>query len=47
MANDAAAVARWRADHKASIQGTATHFKLSPATVKRYCAFNKEIKSAP
>ncbi|GAB7553902.1 recombinase family protein [Novosphingobium sp. 11B] len=38
MANDAKAVALWRAENKASIQGTATHFNLSPATVKRYCA---------
>lgn len=37
-AADAASVVKWRRDQKASIQDTARHFKLSPATVKRYCA---------
>lgn len=31
-------VAKWRTDQKASISQTATHFKLSVPTVKRYCA---------
>ncbi len=37
-AADAASVVKWRRDQKASIQDTARHFKLSSATVKRYCA---------
>jgi putative DNA-invertase from lambdoid prophage Rac len=37
-AADAAAVRKWRADNRASISATADHFKLSRATVKRYCA---------
>ena len=37
-AADAASVVKWRKSTKASIQDTARHFKLSPATVKRYCA---------
>ncbi len=37
-AADAASVVKWRKSNKASIQGTARHFKLSTATVKRYCA---------
>ncbi|MFN3877533.1 MAG: recombinase family protein [Brevundimonas sp.] len=37
-AADAASVVKWRKSNKASIQDTARHFKLSPATVKRYCA---------
>ncbi|TCU62149.1 putative DNA-invertase from lambdoid prophage Rac [Novosphingobium sp. PhB57] len=45
MANDASTVARWRTEHEASIQVTATHFNLSPATVKRYCASTNKIKS--
>jgi putative DNA-invertase from lambdoid prophage Rac len=35
---DAAAVKVWRTTEKASISDTATHFKLSESTVKRYCA---------
>lgn len=38
VAADAAAVAKWRRQHLASISETARQFKLSPATVKRYCA---------
>lgn len=38
MAQDAAAVVAWRRDNEASIKTTASHFKLSEATVKRYCA---------
>jgi putative DNA-invertase from lambdoid prophage Rac len=38
MAQDGAAVAAWRRENGASIKGTASHFKLSEATVKRYCA---------
>jgi putative DNA-invertase from lambdoid prophage Rac len=37
-ANDAIAVVQWRKTNGASIKGTAIHFKLSEATVKRYCA---------
>lgn len=37
-ATDGAAVALWRRENGASIKGTAEHFKLSEATVKRYCA---------
>lgn len=37
-AADAASVVKWRKSNKASIQDTARHFKLSTATVKRYCA---------
>ncbi|HVN00450.1 MAG TPA: recombinase family protein [Caulobacteraceae bacterium] len=37
-AADAAHVARWRAERRASISATARHFRLSAATVKRYCA---------
>ncbi len=35
---DSATVAKWRRANDASISGTAKHFGLSPATVKRYCA---------
>lgn len=38
FAADAATVANWRRTTKASISETAAHFKLSAATVKRYCA---------
>lgn len=38
MAGDSAAVAAWRKNNSASISATATHFGLSLATVKRYCA---------
>jgi putative DNA-invertase from lambdoid prophage Rac len=37
-AADAAQVAGWRAERHASISETARHFRLSAATVKRYCA---------
>ena len=36
--HDGAAVAAWRVDRKASIRETALHFKISTASVKRYCA---------
>lgn len=35
---DGAAVVLWRRENSASIKGTAQHFGLSEATVKRYCA---------
>lgn len=35
---DAAAVRAWCNGNKASISATASHFDLSEATVKRYCA---------
>lgn len=35
---DGATVARWRRENGASIGDTAKQFRLSPATVKRYCA---------
>lgn len=38
FAADAAHVAQWRKENKASISKTATQFGLSDATVKRYCA---------
>lgn len=38
FAADAATVAKWRRSTSASISETAAHFKLSAATVKRYCA---------
>lgn len=38
MAGDSVAVAAWRKENSASISATATHFGLSLATVKRYCA---------
>lgn len=38
FAADAAAVRKWRRDNGASIAQTASQFRLSPATVKRYCA---------
>jgi putative DNA-invertase from lambdoid prophage Rac len=37
-AQDGAAVVAWRKANGASIKGTAQHFGLSEATVKRYCA---------
>lgn len=37
-AQDGTAVALWRRQNGASIKGTAEHFGLSEATVKRYCA---------
>ncbi|WP_313039328.1 recombinase family protein [Sphingobium yanoikuyae] len=38
FAADAAHVAQWRKENKASISKTAAQFGLSDATVKRYCA---------
>lgn len=35
---DSATVAKWRRENAASIGDTARHFRLSSATVKRYCA---------
>lgn len=35
---DKATVAKWRSDNRASIADTSRHFRLSTATVKRYCA---------
>lgn len=35
---DRATVAKWRTDNGASINDTSKHFRLSSATVKRYCA---------
>jgi putative DNA-invertase from lambdoid prophage Rac len=35
---DGAMVAKWRSDNRASISATAAHFRMSEATVKRYCA---------
>lgn len=40
FAADAAHVAQWRKENKASISKTAAQFGLSDATVKRYCANN-------
>lgn len=40
FAADAARVAQWRKENKASISKTAAQFGLSDATVKRYCANN-------
>lgn len=37
-AADAASVVKWRKSNSASIKDTAQHFKLSTATVKRYCS---------
>ncbi|SAL43626.1 recombinase family protein [Caballeronia humi] len=37
-AADASEVRAWRADNGASIAATAQHFRVSVATVKRYCA---------
>jgi putative DNA-invertase from lambdoid prophage Rac len=34
---EAATVAKWRRENRASIRGTAEHFGISGATVKRYC----------
>ena len=39
-------VAQWRRENGASIADTAEHWKLSPATVKRYCAGAGEAGSA-
>lgn len=35
---DAATVANWRRENRASVSATARHFDVSPATVKRYCS---------
>lgn len=37
FAADARSVANWRKANEASIRATASHFGISPATVKRYC----------
>lgn len=37
FAADAVSVAAWRKANEASISTTASHFGISPATVKRYC----------
>lgn len=37
FAADAVSVAAWRKANEASISATASHFGISPATVKRYC----------
>lgn len=37
-AQDGAQVVQWRRQNTASIKDTARHFRLSEATVKRYCA---------
>lgn len=41
---DSATVAKWRRETRASIQETAAHFRMSPATVKRYCASHVQSK---
>lgn len=41
-AQDGAAVVAWRKANGASIKGTAQHFGLSEATVKRYCAADEK-----
>ena len=41
-AQDGAAVVAWRKTNGASIKGTAQHFGLSEATVKRYCAADEK-----
>lgn len=46
-AQDAAAVAAWRCEAGASIQQTATHFSITAATVKRYCAAQRAIPAPP
>ena len=40
-ARDGASVVAWRRQNGASIKATADHFRLSVATVKRYCAADK------
>lgn len=37
FSNDAARVKEWRAVNNSTIAGTAKHFNISEATVKRYC----------
>ncbi len=46
MAHDRASVAKWRHEHSASIKETALHFKISPASVKRYCAADRQTTLA-
>lgn len=46
-AQDAVAVAAWRAKIGASIRQTARHFGLSEATVKRYCAGTRAATTPP
>ncbi|RYG58236.1 MAG: recombinase family protein [Alphaproteobacteria bacterium] len=46
-AADGAAVALWRRENGESIAGTARHFGLSAATVKRYCAASPADTNAP
>lgn len=41
-AHDGGAVVAWRKENGASIKGTAQHFALSEATVKRYCAADEK-----
>lgn len=43
--NDGAAVAAWRIQHAASIKDTAAQFKISPASVKRYCSEATEVRT--
>jgi putative DNA-invertase from lambdoid prophage Rac len=45
-ASDGALVAKWRRDNAASISRTAAHFRVSEATVKRYCASAAALGSA-
>jgi DNA invertase Pin-like site-specific DNA recombinase len=45
-AADAAKVAGWRREHKASIAATAEEFSISAATVKRYCAEAKGVAAS-
>lgn len=45
FAHDGATVAKWRSDNMASISATAKQFKLSAATVKRYCAASIEPRA--
>jgi putative DNA-invertase from lambdoid prophage Rac len=40
LAADAAMIRAWRMENKASIAATASHFGISTATVKRYCAMS-------
>lgn len=42
MALDPASVVAWRRENAASIRQTAERFKVSPATIKRYCALSPE-----
>jgi putative DNA-invertase from lambdoid prophage Rac len=40
--HEAVKVVAWRRENQASIPQTAKHFKVSEATVKRYCAMSRE-----